>query len=160
MRTIHIITALTLIALAACGDREKPEDSGLDTQDTQDSTPPEDTGPEQVAPTIESGTWQCSKSSSGPHQIIVLVEADDPQGDDTLDPMGAVVELYGAGDDPEASFQLICDDDGSCSGSFEVTWAGMPDCSVGKPHVSAVATVTDEDGNGSEPCTLTWLDTP
>jgi len=158
MRTIHIITALATIALVSCTNKDENPDTGSDTPDTQ---PPEDTGPEEVRPTIQTGTWQCAGGDAGPDQIIVQVEADDPQGDETLDPFGGIVELYQGSGSLDEAYEMICNDDGSCSGSFDANDAGVSQCGNGKlPSRVGKATVTDEDGNISEPCTLTWLDSP
>ena len=158
MRAFDTVIALAL--LVGCKSEGEPDDTGTgtpDTQDTQESSPPEDTDLDELQPTIESCTWQCSASGSGPPQIVVLLEVDDPQGDETIDPMGATLGLYMDTDHLVTTHQLICNDDGGCSGSFGGESAGVPDCDGTQPDLTGIATVADEDGNLSQPCTLTWL---
>ncbi len=159
-RILTLVGALSL--LITCDNKDDTLDTAPPVQDTQDSqdTDTEDTTPEQVAPYVESGTWQCIDGTWGPDQVAALVEADDPQGDETLDPMGGRVELVVFGEaHPQAFIELVCNDDGSCVGSAEATKAGLPDgCGHGSPELLATAFVTDEDGNESEGYALAWID--
>lgn len=155
-RILAFTFALPLVT--ACVDKE-PDDTGPEVQDTQESEPPEDTGPEEVVPEVEQGSWQCVEGTSGPDQVAIMLEADDPQGDDTIDPMGGWVEVRGnKGSDLEVDIELICNDDGSCVGSTETTDVGLSECGAGSPPAAATAFVSDEDGNTSEGFVLTWVE--
>jgi hypothetical protein len=147
--------ALPLVGLAlvvACSESENTEDTA-----PQDSVAHQDTATPGVAPTITEGTWECTKADSGPAQLVAQLEADDPQGADTIAPMGGVVEISFPDDvEPLWSFELVCDADGDCFGSIEYS-GGDCDFEHGMGLV-ARATVLDEDGNVSVPFALTWLD--
>ncbi len=152
--------AAILLVMLACDDIKEPDDTAPpeETQPTEDTEPPDDTGPDEVNPTIDSCTWQCAPSDSAPNQIVVMVRADDPQGDETLDPMGGTVATWLDEGHQAYSYTLLCDDEGDCSASFAASEASQEDCVNYAPPLTATAVVVDEDDNSSEPCTLTWIE--
>ncbi len=149
------ILAVVLLSLpVACGGESPPDDS--DPPDDTIDTAPEDTAPEQVVPTIESCTWQCSEGSSSPDSLLVQLEADDPQGADTIDSMAGELTVSTAEGAELLLLSLVCDDEGDCFTSFNADDYTGVDCAAA-PGLVAEVVVVDQDANRSEACVLSWL---
>ncbi len=152
------LALLLLLAPMACD--EIKEDTGVDTAegdtDTDGDTDADGDGDtdSDSAPTVEEADAYClyNDSSTQYYYWIVTCSADDPQGADTLAAFGDewehLVTVYGEGGGEVASYPLICDGDGDCTGTFEEGDDSVICTSATSYTFSFV--VYDQDGNGSE----------
>lgn len=151
------LLTLGLALTVACGDKD--EDSaatgttdgtdGADGSDgTADGTDGSD-GTESEAPFVESGRVVCVPPASGPEAIVVEVQANDPQGPDTL---GA--SFFGC-DGVFDDVGLVCNPTtGACTASIRSEDYGVA-CADGGSLTWQVNLV-DEDGNESGWTTIDW----
>ncbi len=149
----------TLLALILLGCDPMEIDTGDKNPDTGESDTDADTDADGDtdqgdAPYVEEADAYClfNDSSEQYYYWIVNCKADDPQGDDTLADFGdewehtVSVRLV---DTDVASYPLICDDDGDCTGTFYESDHGVA-CASASNYIFAFV-VYDQDGNASEP---------
>ena len=158
MRTALFALCLTLAA--GCGDKEEPSDSGTSGADGTaadgadgggdgtDGTSDGADGTASEAPLVESGRVVCVPPTSGPEAIVVEVQANDPQGADTLG--ASFFACDGVFDD----VALVCSPTGACTASIRSEDYGVS-CAEGDGYTWQVNLV-DEDGNESGWQTLEW----
>ena len=110
---------------------------------------------EGVAPFVVSGTASCLPNSSGPGAVAVSAEVDDPQGTETIAPLGSTIRIEQSGV-LLGEGQPACRD-GACVWSAVEDTIGGVNCTTG-PELDYLLTVVDEDGNTSEPTSIAWSD--
>jgi hypothetical protein len=136
----------TLILLLGCSATSDSTDSkGGGGTDTQDSEVP--AGDE---PVVTGHETSCSPNTDGEDTWFVNVTVTDPQGDDTFQrgSLGVYGKDPSTGADPLDEVPMVCTT-GSCLTSLE-DLTGKAGCEIaGKVWMRI--TVTDDDGNVSEP---------
>jgi len=102
---------------------------------------------------VITGTASCLPNSSGPGSVAVSAEVDDPQGADTIAPLGGTIRVEQAG-------VLLGEGQPAC-GMGACAWSAVEDtiggvnCTTG-PELDYILTVVDEDGNSSTPNNIEW----
>ena len=152
MRRITLLLALGALACLPTnidtgpkGDDTGEADTDTDTDADTDST---------AAPVIEEADAYClyNDSSTQYYYWVVQCKADDPQGDDTLADFGAewahTVTVRGTEGTDIASYELSCNDDGDCTGTFYESDYGVI-CTSASDYIFGFV-VYDQDGNASE----------
>jgi hypothetical protein len=130
-----------LLALVACGG------GSVGLKDDED-TGGNDTVAPDVAPEVLSvERLECTQQQSAGEVWQLEIMVDDPQGADTVSPIGRVAVLNSQGGEL-AAYDLACND-GQCFGSFRADYNGIT-CSL-SGSITMRFTVTDEDGNASAP---------
>ena len=130
-----------LLALVACGD------GSVGLKDDED-TSGNDTAAPDVAPEVLSvERLECTQQQSAGEVWQLEITVDDPQGADTVSPIGRVAVLNSQGGEL-AAYDLACND-GQCFGAIRADYNGIA-CSL-SGSVTMRFTVTDEDGNASAP---------
>ena len=120
-------------------------------------------GPNPDAPTILALDVYCCNPAAGPKSWYWVLEAQasDPQGNDTLAPVGAdsgnEVNVYGSGGAggqalAEYGAGLHCDDKGVCNASWQQQTDNIVCSNAENYQIELI--VADEDGNQSEPSTV------
>ena len=148
-----MISGMLLFGLFACGEDEKEnaEDSSTESTDTEEENPEE-----AIKPTIlEADTW-CYVLESGDtvEQWLFKATATDPQGTETLASFTPdAISFQDIGGTEIASVAIVCDPAGQCTSSANSNTLGVG-CSS-PTNFQAVFTVSDTDGNVSEPMTVT-----
>ncbi len=130
------------------------DDTGTATPASDDT----DTTEQDQQPVIEGGTIRCSEGSNSSGYIFyVEVDADDPQGKDTLAP-GGLVAGWNATDDLVFEDAILnCNSDGWCMASFrDEIYTGV-NCANHNLY-TYTAQIIDEDDNLSERFQLIWTD--
>lgn len=147
-----------VLALAALACKPTDIDTGPDGSDTGDADTDVDTDSDTdsaVAPVVEQADAYClyNDSSTQYYYWVVSCSADDPQGDDTLadfsDEWDHTVTVRGTGGTDIASYELSCNDDGDCTGTFYESDHGVI-CTSASSYIFGFV-VYDQDGNASEP---------
>jgi hypothetical protein len=145
--------ALVLMALSACGKDDDTTDTDTDTDaDT-------DTDTDGVSPTLASGEFTCGTLQSGVTTFFFRGVASDPQGADTVKPIGSLINGYTVEGEQEIFSEpvLVCAEDGNCSGSFiEGTYGNIP-CSQTPEDFMFRAILMDDDDNASAPFDMAWV---
>jgi len=146
---------LLICGAIGCGNDKADEDDEDDTSgglfgndDTNTGDGPECDDPE--APCIEDIEAWCYENTVGASAFFwqVTIEADDPQGDDTIDEGTVTVTKDGS----TVHEALIVCQDGDCFGTWN---ANATNPTMGCSESSAAgytfkAIIVDEDGNASE----------
>ena len=141
-----LAACLAVPALSACKDNSVADDTAADDSgsNTEDG----------VSPEITSGSAICIHHTTGDEAYIWTFElqVDDPQGAEDLDPngdddtLGHDIEIMqNGGVIDEANNILVCNDEGTCFGSFNTQVYGL---SCSDPTVYTFRFhVYDFDGN-------------
>ncbi len=147
---------LMLLALG-CDDQARlqvGDDSASTLQDTNDTGEPS----ADERPIIESGTIWCTAGSNSSGDIFyVELDADDPQGADTLEPGGLVAGWDATGALVFEDAILVCSSSGRCTATFRDEIYSGVSCSNHSLY-TYTAQVVDEDDNLSERHQLVWVD--
>lgn len=157
-------TLLALMSLmVACGDKDEDEGEDEDEDDTASDGDTDsggstggDTssgaGPEPVI--LEADAWCYTPGGSVEGDfwgLKALVE--DPQGNDTMPGLQAeAVRVDSSAGGTLTTMAMVCDSLGTCTGSDSVSNLGFG-CGSADSQ-TFVFTITDEDGNASEPVSV------
>ncbi len=144
------------LALAGClptdiDTGDKHDDTGAEGDADTDTDADTDLGD---LPVVEDADAYClfNDSSTQYYYWIVQCTADDPQGADTLaefsDEWKHAVTVRTTEGSEIASYELICDGDGDCTGTFYQDDHGVS-CASASSYIFAFV-VYDQDGNASE----------
>jgi hypothetical protein len=130
-----------VLALTACGGgsvglKDDEDTGGLDTQ-----------APDMAPSVLSVERLECTQQQSAGEVWQLEITVDDPQGADTVSPIGRVAVLNSQGGEL-AAYDLACND-GQCFGSFRADYNGIT-CAL-SGSITMRFTVTDEDGNASAP---------
>lgn len=152
MRRALLFALVPLLSLTvACGGEDKDEDPDEETDDTADGGGGGGGGStDGESPFImEADAW-CYLHDTGDTAYfwVATATADDPQGTATIESFAPdAVKIY-SGEAEVSSQAFVCDENGSCTASFNADQAGVS-CTSADSYTIAMV-VIDEDGNTSE----------